>query len=80
MNNIALENLLKETQQKIAKFIDNDKVTVHVTNYLFEVKSGPFTMFSYSIKEGNVVEGMPHKVGFTPGRLIDLVASLKAVS
>lgn len=75
-----LENLIKDTKEKIAQFIDCDKVAVQVKNHLLEVKSGPFTMFCYNFRDGKVVEGQAHKVGFTPARLYDLRQRLQAAN
>jgi hypothetical protein len=72
MNNSNVENLLKETQEKIVHFTDNKDATVQISGCLFEVKSGSYIVFSYNFKEGRVVEGQAHKVGFTPIRLYDL--------
>lgn len=72
-----LENILKDTKEKIAHFIDCDQVLVNVKGPTLEVTSGPFTMFRFNFREGRVIEGQAHKVGFTPNRLFDLADQLK---
>lgn len=74
-----LENLIKDTKAKISQFIDCDKVEVKVVGNTLEVTSGGWQMFLYNFREARTVFGMPHKMGFTPGRLMDLTDQLKAV-
>lgn len=73
-----LETFIKETKEKIAKFIDCDKVVIKVNGPVFEVHSCGFPLFSFNYKEARVIQGQGHKVGLHPLRLHDLCTTLRS--
>ena len=75
-----LENLLREVKAKISQFIDCDKVEVKVVGKTLEVTSSGWQMFHYNFQENRTIFGQPHKMGFTPGRILDLSIQLKALA
>jgi hypothetical protein len=79
-NEIMLDNLIKDTKAKIAKFIDCKEVTVKIVGSTLEVYSGEFPMFRYNFREAHTIMGQPHKMGFTPARMLDLAAQLRTVA
>lgn len=75
-----LDLIINNAKNKIAKFIEATDVEVKVEGCVFEVRGNVFTLFSYNFVTGKVIYGHAHKVGYTPARLLDLSAELKAAA